>query len=355
MALVVATIVANGPPGSPVTSSLWGDNGELWDPENSRLRDFTDVGYMSGDVAIPDWPVGADVTNFGAVPDDGIDDSQAFIDAIAACPDFHAVFVPNGRYTILQQIVPNRDHFVLRGEDMYQTVLHFPKYLNEIYIQEVGYLNPAYDDGSNGPRHTGQPKGFFRVHGGTQRSIENLTFKFRDQRKMGHWEHKGASAIYYGGGVEDSWVRNIHIKSTPTTRSMMGTLRPGLVSSTSSTTITIGRPDIIGSGTTHRFVGHIGMRPCPNAQHCLFHNIDLRGQLLSRVRQHQRPQELRRLKHHRNRRHHCTTTAEAPGTTFTPMPPSARDRASTVLRPPRTAKRTGAFSGTRPSLRRPTP
>ena len=27
---------------------------------------------------------------------------------------------------------------VLRGEDMYGTVLHFPKYLNEIYMQEVG-------------------------------------------------------------------------------------------------------------------------------------------------------------------------------------------------------------------------
>lgn len=274
---VVFTAIASpggGVSAAPEYSDLWGENGGLWNPATSRLRNFTNAGYLSGSVAIPNWPVGVNVANFGAVPNDGIDDSQAFINAIAACPNNHAVFVPNGRYTILQQIVPARDYFVLRGEDMYQTVLSCPKNLNEIYIQEVGYLNPAYDDGANGPRHTGAPKGFFRVTGGTHRSIENLTFEFREQRKMGHWEHKGADAIHYGDNVTDSWVRNIHIKNAD-----HGVMvdKPQRISFLNIVfDHYIGRPDIIGSSGIARFVGHIGMS-MSGAQFCLYHNIDLRG------------------------------------------------------------------------------
>ena len=135
--LVLALIVSSAT--AQVTSQLWGVSGEAWDPTNSVLRDFTHVGYMAGDVPIPDWPVGVNVTNFGAVADDGIDDSQAFIDAIAACPDYHAVLVPRGRYTILKRIESQRDHFVLRGEDMYESILFFPKYLGEVEIQEIGW------------------------------------------------------------------------------------------------------------------------------------------------------------------------------------------------------------------------
>ncbi|BCX49063.1 fibronectin type III domain-containing protein [Haloferula helveola] len=266
--------VLAAPLAAQVNSDLWGVNGELWDPVTGRLGNFTNAGYMSGDVAIPDWPVGVSVADYGAVPDDGVDDSQAFIDAIAACPDNHAVFVPNGRYTILQQIVPGRDHFVLRGEDMYGTVLHCPKYLNEIYVQEIGYENPAYDDGANGARYTGIPKGFFRVSGGTERSIENLSFEFREQRKMGHWEHKGADAIYYGGDVTDSWVRNIYIKNSDHSVMMGRSYRISFLNIILDHYI--GRPDIVGSGGTRGWVGHIGMS-MSNAQYCLFHNIDIRG------------------------------------------------------------------------------
>ena len=102
-------------------SKLWGEKGELWEQQKGRLKDFTNVGYKKGDVPIPDWPVGVKVTDFGAVPNDKNDDSKAFIDAIDACPDNHAVLVPRGRYIITQQIKPQRDHFVLRGEDMYES------------------------------------------------------------------------------------------------------------------------------------------------------------------------------------------------------------------------------------------
>lgn len=157
------------------TSLLWGTNGDLWNPETGRLADFSEVGYMGGDVPIPSWPVGVNVLDFGAIPDDDNDDSQAFIDAIAACPPKMAVFVPQGTYIIRQQIRPQRDYFVLRGEDMYKTILYFPQYLGELY--------PAvYHDESFGYKG-----GFFHVDGGTHRSIENLSFEFRPQTKMGFW------------------------------------------------------------------------------------------------------------------------------------------------------------------------
>ena len=194
-----------------IPSVLWGLEGEAWNLTDAGddggmvlLRDFTNVGYRNGNVSIPnedDWPTGVNVLDFGAIPDDDEDDSQAFLDAIAACPPYSAVYVPNGKYIILQQIRVDRDYFVLRGQDMFQTILYFPKYLGEIY--------PAvrYDDSY------GYKGGFFHVDGGTHRSIENLTFEFRPQTKMGFWEFRGGNAIKYKGGISDSWIRNIHFRN----------------------------------------------------------------------------------------------------------------------------------------------
>jgi len=177
-------------------SSLWGTDGELWDPESSLLRDFTSVGYMNGDVPIPDWPVGVDVTDpaYGAIPNDDIDDTQAFLDAIAACPPDHAVYVPNGTYNIEQQIMlTNKSNFVLRGEDMYETVLLIPYYCTEI----PGAQNTA----------------IYHVASATQCGLENFSFIFRDQPKGGHWENLGADAIEYEN-LTHSWIRNVYIKNT---------------------------------------------------------------------------------------------------------------------------------------------
>jgi fibronectin type 3 domain-containing protein len=193
------------PPTSPQYSALWGESGELWDPATSRLKDFSNAGYMNGNVAIPDWPVGVDVTQppFNAIPGDDQDDSAAFNAAIAACPPNHAVFVPNGRYFILQRVTLNRDYVVIRGESMFGSVLFFPKNTNEAYINEFGY------DPDPNVRNTGVDP-FFHVPGGTHRSIENLSFIFREQTKMGHWEHKGNDAISHSG--THSWLRNLYIR-----------------------------------------------------------------------------------------------------------------------------------------------
>lgn len=183
-------------------SQLWGVDGELWDPQTSRLDDFTNVGYKGGDEPIPDWPVAHSVTDYGAIPNDGIDDSQAFIDAIAACPDYHAVLVPKGQFTILQKIeISNNDYFCLRGEDMYESVIFFPKKIGEVDIREIGFgsgQTPIYEF-------------FFNFEGGTGKGVENLTFEFREQRMLGTWEYEGSGALSFDGGITDSWLRNVVI------------------------------------------------------------------------------------------------------------------------------------------------
>src|SRR6056297_3580775 len=127
-----------------VTSALWGVDGDAWNT-NGILRDFTHVGYKGGAEPIPDWTNGVSVLDYGAVPDDGIDDSDAFIAAISNCPNYSAVFVPKGRYLITKQIKVERNHFVLRGEDMYESILFYPKYMSEVYIEEVGFVDDGGD------------------------------------------------------------------------------------------------------------------------------------------------------------------------------------------------------------------
>lgn len=266
-------------------SELWGDPAKpIWAPGKNRLPDFTNVGYKGGTEPIPDWPVGVNVTDFGAIPNDGRDDSQAFIDAIAACPDYHAVLVPKGEFTIEKQVVPGRDHFVLRGEDMYETILFFPKYLGEMDIREIGMK-------TDGSRSVVQGAGFFDMNGGTEKSIENLTFQFREQRKNGVWEYLGAIPFSFTGGVTDSWIRNVRILNYD-----LG----GPVSGSNLSYINlifdqfIGRRSLDGSapgkaeaGTVsldeygepikyYNFDALFGIMP-RTAKHCLFHNIEVRG------------------------------------------------------------------------------
>ncbi len=178
---------------------IWGENGQSWDP-NGILKDYSNVGYMQGDVAIPNWEIGVNVVDdFNAVGDGIADDTQAFRDAIAACPANKAVFVPNGRYKITDWIkIDDKDNFVLRGEDMYETILEFPNNLNEIR-PENNYVH------ANGG-------GFIYFNGGTQRSIENFTLEFREETHLGHFSGTGANGIYTSD-LENSWIRNIHVRN----------------------------------------------------------------------------------------------------------------------------------------------
>lgn len=192
-------------------SDLWGTDGALWNSAG-QLPDITDAGYMNGNTLIPDentWPVGENVvTDHGAVGDGITDDTQAIKDAIAACAPNHAVYFPNGTYLITDQILIDKNFIVIRGEDMYQTILKFPFGLRDALGASSEYTNW---------------NGFFKVDGDynifsqagntTHRSIENFTFDFPEiPNSEGHFSSYGANAIEMRGS-RDSWVRNILIKN----------------------------------------------------------------------------------------------------------------------------------------------
>jgi fibronectin type 3 domain-containing protein len=254
-------------------SQLWGQNGELWNPATSLLRDFTNVGYMGGTVPIPNWPVGVNITDFGAIPNDGIDDSQAIINAIAACPHNHAVLVPKGKFTILQKIIPARDNFVLRGEHMYESVLFFPKYVGEAYIEQVGWTA-----GRTSVDRNFVEDAFLQMNGGTGKSIENLSFEFREQRKASPWDYPGANAISYNNGITNSWVRNVYMKNYD--------LGIG-VSGTQLSFINIIADQFYGRQATDgdmsgKLDAFSAILP-RNSSHNLYHNIDITGVVLQPI------------------------------------------------------------------------
>ncbi len=262
--------------GQANTSVLWGVDGANWNKDTSRLKNFTNVGYRSGSVPIPsatERPNLIDVTQppYNAIPDDGIDDSAAFIHALADCAPNHAVYVPQGRYIITQRIVMNKNGVILRGEDMYATVLFFPKALEEVEIDQTGFdLSQDWK-----PQKTpGPSSGFIRVNGGVEKGIENLTLEFREERKMDHHCMKGSSAVAFAGDVSDSWIRNVRILNANEGITFSGGVRVSVLNILFDNFI--GRPSIEGTSGKVRFVGHIGIG-MSKARYCLFHNIEFRG------------------------------------------------------------------------------
>lgn len=113
---------------SPATegrhSALWGKDGEAWSA-SGRLPDFSHAGYGGG-APIPEVPVAADVTDFGAVGDGVTDDSEAFLTALASM-DKGALLIPPGRYRLTRVLELDRSGLVLRGAGPGETVLFFPR------------------------------------------------------------------------------------------------------------------------------------------------------------------------------------------------------------------------------------
>jgi len=130
--LIVTLLAARQGEAACVHSQLYGTNGELWKPEG-RLVDAGYAGYHTGSDPLPDVAGPSKrVTDFGAKPNDDGDDTQAFLDAIAATNDC-VLLVPAGRYVISQRLEIKKSHFVLRGEGAGKTTLYFPKSLGSLY------------------------------------------------------------------------------------------------------------------------------------------------------------------------------------------------------------------------------
>jgi hypothetical protein len=84
-----------------------------------------------GEVPIPDPPVVAEVSDYGAVGDGVADDTEAFERALAEAGE-GAIFVPPGRYRVTRPLEIRRSNRVLRGAGRDETVLFFPRPLFEV-------------------------------------------------------------------------------------------------------------------------------------------------------------------------------------------------------------------------------
>jgi len=114
---VAATV--DGVDGGPPTSRLWIQYTEAKQSgDEPVLADFSYAGYHWGERPIPtvDWPV-FDVTQFGAVPDDGKSDRAAISQAIAAAEanGSGVIFFPKGRFLINEESDSYNQPIVIRG------------------------------------------------------------------------------------------------------------------------------------------------------------------------------------------------------------------------------------------------
>lgn len=108
-------------------SKLWGKSGESWDPKG-RLPYFGAAGYQSGQEP-PHRSVVHNVLEFGAVPDDFKEDTDAFQKAVDATQN-GALFIPAGRYIIRDVLHMTHGGIVLRGEK--GTTLYMDKSLEDV-------------------------------------------------------------------------------------------------------------------------------------------------------------------------------------------------------------------------------
>lgn len=134
-------------------SLLWGRNGSRWAPQ-SRLPDFSFAGYACGERSIPEYPVTANVKDFGARGDGVTDDTAAFRTALART-QAGAILVPAGRYRITDEVYMNKSGVVFRGEGKGKTILVFPKSMTDLH-------GPANDNGQSYWSYTGA---FFGIVG----------------------------------------------------------------------------------------------------------------------------------------------------------------------------------------------
>ena len=115
-----------------VYSSLWGKNGERWQP-TGRLPDFSYAGYHAGEASLPrdktKWNLKSD---FHAKGDGKSDDTEALISAINAVGD-GVLFIPEGTYIVSKRIDITKGNFVIRGAGSEKTILLFPNSLQDLF------------------------------------------------------------------------------------------------------------------------------------------------------------------------------------------------------------------------------
>lgn len=146
-------------------SALWGAQGELWDPAG-RLPDVSRAGYQGG-APIPDLPVAATVTDFGAVGDGVTDDTAAIQAAIDATTG--VLLFPPGTYAVHDVLTIEHSDVVLRGDD---ATLAFQVSLTDVLGAQAQW---SWNGGLIWVRPTGSGSTLTAVTGPAERGDTTLT------------------------------------------------------------------------------------------------------------------------------------------------------------------------------------
>ncbi len=105
------------------------------------LPDYSFAGYRWGEKPLPRPPVTFSVADFGAYPDDDVDDTAAFRSALEAADREKGtvvIAVPAGRFHLSEVLFLDRSHLVLRGAGPGAggTVLAFTRPLERMQVPE---------------------------------------------------------------------------------------------------------------------------------------------------------------------------------------------------------------------------
>jgi hypothetical protein len=98
-------------------------------PDGPYIPDYSYAGYKNGEVQLPE-PTGTvfNVLDYGAKPDDALDDTQAVFKALAAANNHQGPVIlkfPAGRFILSDIIYIERSDFALKGEGK-DTTLYYP-------------------------------------------------------------------------------------------------------------------------------------------------------------------------------------------------------------------------------------
>ncbi|QQT26379.1 glycosyl hydrolase family 28-related protein [Sphingobacterium spiritivorum] len=189
-------------PATVAYSAIWGENGELWD--KSRIPDFTNAGYKSGNQAIPDYPQSINVTTLGAVGDGVTDNTAVFKTAIKQCAENGTIYIPAGKYVLKDTLMIKRSGINIKGAGD-ATILYFTKGLEELY--------PRYNATSKQSPWSWEGGMITFSENISGSGIQSLKIEFPDNAWAGHNFHERAyNAIGYTKNAHDGWIKNVKMK-----------------------------------------------------------------------------------------------------------------------------------------------
>jgi len=109
------------------------------------LPDWSYVGYRWGEKPIPQLKPNLNVIDFGAIPDDGKDDTEAILKAVVAAHKKTGLVVlhfPKGRFILREILWIERSHFVLQGAGSGAdgTIIEMPDHLGKMNLEREADL-----------------------------------------------------------------------------------------------------------------------------------------------------------------------------------------------------------------------